>query len=75
MINKQELKSFNLNNFKLKSEKIVNLQINYVSFGNLNSDKSNVILYPNRYAGTHLEQEYLIGEGQPLNPENYFYYD
>tara|TARA_B100000965_G_C19587094_1_gene756245 strand:- start:1184 stop:2200 length:1017 start_codon:yes stop_codon:yes gene_type:complete len=72
LINKQELKSFNLNNFKLKSEKIVNLQINYISFGNLNADKSNVILYPTRYAGTHLEQEYLIGEGQPLNPENYF---
>ena len=72
MFNNQEIKSFKLNNFELKSGDLVNLELNYLAFGNLNTDKSNVILYPTRYAGTHLEQGYLIGNNQPINPENYF---
>ena len=72
MINSQEVKSFRLNNFELKSGEIVNLELKYLAFGNLNTDKSNVILYPTRYAGTHLEQGYIVGEDQPINPDNYF---
>tara|TARA_B100000902_G_scaffold22076_1_gene26566 strand:- start:4403 stop:5419 length:1017 start_codon:yes stop_codon:yes gene_type:complete len=72
LFNNQEIKSFKLNNFELKSGDLVNLELNYLAFGNLNTDKSNVILYPTRYAGTHLEQGYLIGNNQPINPENYF---
>ena len=56
MINKQELKNFELKNFKLKSGTTIDLDLKYLAFGNLNEDKSNVILYPTRYAGTHLEQ-------------------
>ena len=72
MINNQEVKSFKLNDFELKSGEIVNLELKYLAFGNLNSEKSNVILYPTRYAGTHLEQGYIISEDQPINPDNYF---
>ena len=72
MINKKELKSFKLDNFKLKSQKVVDLNLSYLAFGNLNDNKSNVVLYPTRYAGTHLEQEYLIGKDQQINPDNYF---
>ena len=39
---------------------------------NLNKDKSNVILYPTRYAGTHLEQGYLINDKYPINPKDFF---
>ena len=72
MIKNQEIKSYQLVDFKLKSGDIVNLEIKYLAFGNLNDDKSNVILYPTRYAGTHLEQDYIIGNGQPIDPEKFF---
>jgi len=72
LINKEELHKYQLNNFKLKSGDIIDLQLNYLAFGKLNSDKSNVILFPTRYAGTHLEQGYLIGNNFPINPEKYF---
>ena len=72
MISKEVLHKYQLNNFKLKSGDIIDLQLNYLAFGKLNSDKSNVILFPTRYAGTHLEQGYLIGNNFPINPEKYF---
>ncbi len=72
MLTKQELKSFHLENFKLKSGDVKNLILSYLAFGNLNKDKSNVILYPTRYAGTHLEQGYLVGDNLPINPNDYF---
>ena len=67
-----ELKSYKLENFKLKSGKVVSLNLSYLAFGNLNKDKSNVILYPTRYAGTHLEQGYLINDKYPINPKDFF---
>ena len=72
MISKEELHKHQLNNFKLKSGDIIDLQLNYLAFGKLNSDKSNVILFPTRYAGTHLEQGYLIGNNFPIDPDKYF---
>lgn len=44
----------------------------YKTYGALNSDKSNVILYPTRYGGSHVDNEYLIGRGMALDPERYF---
>ena len=72
MLHKQELKNFELKDFKLKSGKVVDLNLTYLAFGSLNEDKSNVILYPTRYAGTHLEQGYLINDNFPINPNDYF---
>ena len=72
MLDNHELKSFKIRDFKLKSGNVINLEIKYLAFGNLNPEKSNVILYPTRYAGTHLEQGYIIGDDQPINPKEYF---
>ena len=72
MINKQELKNFELKNFQLKSGTTIDLDLKYLAFGNLNEDKSNVILYPTRYAGTHLEQGNIINDNFPINPNDYF---
>jgi homoserine O-acetyltransferase len=44
----------------------------YQTFGTLNAAKDNVIVYPTRYAGTHVENMYLVGEGKALDPQKYF---
>ena len=44
----------------------------YKTFGALNEDKSNAIVYPTWYSGRHWENEWLIGEGMALDPNEYF---
>jgi homoserine O-acetyltransferase/O-succinyltransferase len=44
----------------------------YKTYGTLNADKSNAIVYPTWYSGRHWENEWLIGEGRGLDPERYF---
>ena len=72
MISSTNLKVHKLENFTLKSGITINLELSYLTIGELNEKKDNVIIYPTRYAGTHLEQGYLIGEQLALNPKDYF---
>lgn len=44
----------------------------YKTYGQLNADKSNAIVYPTWYSGRHWENEWLIGPDKALNPEKYF---
>jgi homoserine O-acetyltransferase len=44
----------------------------YKTFGELNADKSNAIVYPTWYSGRHWDNEWLIGEGMALDPAKYF---
>ncbi|MEM8553702.1 MAG: alpha/beta fold hydrolase [Pseudomonadota bacterium] len=44
----------------------------YKTHGTLNAAKDNVIVFPSRYAGTHADQTYLIGDGMALDPAKYF---
>ena len=44
----------------------------YKTFGELNADKSNAVVYPTWYSGFHWDNEWLIGEGMGLDPARYF---
>ncbi|HEX3861361.1 MAG TPA: alpha/beta fold hydrolase [Stellaceae bacterium] len=44
----------------------------YKTFGSLNADKSNVIVYPTSYGAQHPDLEWQIAPGKPLDPTRYF---
>lgn len=44
----------------------------YKSFGRMNTNKDNVIVYPTWYSGQHYDNEWLIGTGMALDPAKYF---
>ncbi len=44
----------------------------YKTFGTLNADRSNVIVYPTSYAAQHFDTQFMVGEGAALDPARYF---
>ncbi|MFD0716588.1 alpha/beta fold hydrolase [Paenibacillus sp. GCM10027626] len=44
----------------------------YKTYGTLNASKTNAIVYPTWFAGRHTDNEWLIGPGKALDPDNYF---
>ena len=44
----------------------------YKTWGTLNADKSNAIVYPTWYSGRQWENDWLIGPGMGLDPNKYF---
>lgn len=68
-----DYKIFELGNCVLQSGATLrDAKLAYKTYGNLNADKSNVIVYPTWYSGQHYDNEWLIGEGMALDPEKYF---
>lgn len=64
---------FNLGDFFLENGQILkNAKLAYKTYGQLNTFKDNVILYPTWYSGFISDNEWLIGEDKALNPEKYF---
>ncbi|WP_168122580.1 alpha/beta fold hydrolase [Paenibacillus sp. HB172176] len=44
----------------------------YKTYGRLNEQKDNVIVYPTAFGDQHVQNEWLIGSGMALDPERYF---
>ena len=64
---------FRLGNVKLLSGKILNsAKLIYKTYGKLNKDRSNVVVLPTLYTGTHIRNEGFIGKNRALNPNRYF---
>ena len=69
----KKYQEFSLGNIKLLSGVILNsAKLIYQSYGKLNKDKSNVIILPTFYTGTHTRNEGFIGKNRALNPNKYF---
>src|SRR5699024_5499176 len=47
-------------------------QLAYKTYGQLNAEASNAVMYPTWYSGRHWDNEWLIGEGMGLDPNRYF---
>lgn len=64
---------FDLSDFTLQGGATLrSAKLAYKTYGTLNADKSNVIVYPTWYSGQHYDNEWLIGEGMALDPQTYF---
>lgn len=64
---------FPLENFTLQSGQVFpQAFLGYKTYGTLNPEKDNVIVYPTWFAGTHTDNEWLIGLDKALDPSKYF---
>lgn len=64
---------FDLGDFNLaRGQTLPNAKLAYQTFGDLNEDKDNVILFPHMYSGTHRDMERFIGEDMAIDPTEYF---
>jgi homoserine O-acetyltransferase/O-succinyltransferase len=61
-----------LANFPLQCGVILpEIQLVHQTYGNYNSDRSNVILYPTSYGAQHQDVDWLIGSDRILDPNRY----
>lgn len=69
----QELQFADLGDFRLESgETIRNCRIGYRTFGQLNGDKSNAVLFPTWFTGTSQELAGFVGPGNLVDSSKYF---
>ncbi|MGN4128194.1 alpha/beta fold hydrolase [Lysinibacillus sphaericus] len=64
---------YELGDVELQSgDTLPNAVLAYKTYGTLNMDRNNVVVYPTWFAGLHTDNEWLIGPGKALDPEKYF---
>ena len=69
----EDYQVYSLGNFVLQcGMTIPDAKLAFKTFGELNSAKDNVIVYPTWYSGQHYENEWLVGKGMALDPDKYF---
>ncbi len=55
-----------------RGETLRGARLAYKTYGALNKEKSNAVVYPTRFGGGHTDNEWLIGAGMALDPSEYF---
>lgn len=66
-------KEYFLGNVQLQSGEILfDAKLAYETYGVLNHDKSNVVVIPTFYTGTHVRNESYFGPGRAIDPANFF---
>jgi homoserine O-acetyltransferase/O-succinyltransferase len=69
----QDFETFDLGPLTLqRGLTLPNAHLAYKTYGQLNAEKSNVILYPTSYAAHHTDIDWLIGPDRVLDPTRYF---
>lgn len=69
----QDYETFDLGDFTLQhGDTLQDAKLAYKTFGELNADKRNAIVYPTWYSGFHWDNEWLVGEDMALDPRKYF---
>ena len=64
---------FELGDIDLQSGmKLRGAKLTYKTYGQLNSKRNNVIVFPTFYAGKHADNEPMVGSGMALDPDKYF---
>lgn len=64
---------FNLGDVASQSEiTLPNAVLAYKTYGKLNKQKDNVIIYSTAFGDQHVQNGWLIGKGMALDPEKYF---
>tara|TARA_Y100001970_G_scaffold286456_1_gene408684 strand:+ start:358 stop:1371 length:1014 start_codon:yes stop_codon:yes gene_type:complete len=72
-MNVENCNTFDLGDVKLQSgEILLSAKLAYKTYGSLNSDKTNVIVLPTFYTGTHYRNEGFFGTKRAINPEKHF---
>jgi homoserine O-acetyltransferase len=68
-----EVGAFDAGNVVLQSGRTFrNMRLVYKTFGTLNAERSNVILYPTSYSAQHTDTEHMVRVGGALDPSRYF---
>lgn len=73
MTDRADFEIFEIPDFTLEGGATLRpVRIAYQTYGTLNADRSNAVVYPTWYSGRHWENEWLIGSGMALDPERWF---
>lgn len=73
MNTENEHRKFSLGDFTFDcGVTLPNAYIAYVTYGELNKTRDNVVVFPTWFIGTHKDLEWLIGEGKALDTRRYF---
>ncbi len=68
-----DISIFNLGDIQLqRGATLKDAKLAYKTFGTINADKSNVILYPTWFTGFVENNEWLVGAGMALDPAKYY---
>jgi homoserine O-acetyltransferase len=64
---------FELGTLSLQSgERVNEARLAYKTYGTLNRERTNVVVFPTAYGGTHADNEWLIATGKALDPDRWF---
>jgi homoserine O-acetyltransferase len=73
MVDRADYEVFELGDVKLQEGATLrDAELAYKTYGELDADRGNAIVYPTWYSGRHWDNEWLIGEGMALDPSRYF---
>ena len=68
-----DFETFDLGRVALQSgATLPDMLLSYKTYGRLNAARDNAIVYPTFYSGSHVDNEWLIGERMGLDPREYF---